>query len=111
MGATNPGGKPSYSSLAECGGRGISFKIVRGTIGSLAKFAASRRASSRVISFVVKSSDWRIIEKLAALGATEPPLQRLAQSTYCANHPAVNGSNVRRHVRERLLARLPRHPE
>ena len=36
------------SRLAKFGGRGMSFNICRGTIGSLVKFAANRKASSRV---------------------------------------------------------------
>jgi hypothetical protein len=43
----------SYSLLAQCGGRGMSFNICRGAFGSLAKFIAIRRASSRVNRFVV----------------------------------------------------------
>jgi len=34
------------SRLAEYGGRGMSFKICRGTLGSLAMFTATRNASS-----------------------------------------------------------------
>jgi hypothetical protein len=38
--------RPQSSRLAEFGGRGISFKICRGTLGSLAMFTAMRNASS-----------------------------------------------------------------
>jgi hypothetical protein len=34
---------------AELGGRGMSFNICRGTLGSLAMFTAKRNASSRVV--------------------------------------------------------------
>jgi hypothetical protein len=43
---------PQPSRLAEFGGRGMSFNICRGTIGSLAMFTAIRNASSRVSLFV-----------------------------------------------------------
>jgi hypothetical protein len=42
------------SRLAEFGGLGISFKICRGTLGSLAMFTAIRNASSRVSSFALE---------------------------------------------------------
>jgi hypothetical protein len=47
----------AYSSLAECRGRGMSFKIVRGTLGSLAILTAIRNASSRDTRFAVR---WRV---------------------------------------------------
>jgi hypothetical protein len=39
--------RPQSSRLAEFGGRGMSFNICRGTLGSLAMFTAIRNASSR----------------------------------------------------------------
>jgi hypothetical protein len=39
---------PQSSRLAEFGGRGMSFNICRGTLGTLAMFTAIRNASSRV---------------------------------------------------------------
>jgi hypothetical protein len=39
------------SRLAEFGGRGMSFNICHGTLGSLAMFTAIRNASSRMSSF------------------------------------------------------------
>jgi hypothetical protein len=41
------GGRPQSSRLAEFGGRGMSFNVCRGTLGSLAMFFAIRNASSR----------------------------------------------------------------
>ena len=38
---------PQSSRLAELGGRGMSFNICRGTLGSLAMYTAIRNASSR----------------------------------------------------------------
>jgi hypothetical protein len=38
--------------LAEFGGRGMSFKICRGTLGSLAMLTAIRNASSRDNRFI-----------------------------------------------------------
>jgi hypothetical protein len=43
------------SRLAVFGGRGMSFNICRGTLGSLAMFTAIRNASSRVSSFAVEA--------------------------------------------------------
>jgi hypothetical protein len=40
------------SRLAVFGGRGMSFNIARGTLGSLAMFTAIRNASSRVSLFI-----------------------------------------------------------
>ena len=40
------------SRLAEFGGRGMSFNICRGTLGSLAMFTAKRNASSRDSRFI-----------------------------------------------------------
>jgi hypothetical protein len=40
------------SRLAEFGGRGMSFNICRGTLGSLAMFTAIRNASSRDSRFI-----------------------------------------------------------
>jgi hypothetical protein len=42
------------SRLAEFGGRGMSFNICRGTLGSLAMFTAIKNASSRVSSFALE---------------------------------------------------------
>jgi hypothetical protein len=52
------------SRLAEFFGRGMPFKICRGALGSLAKFTASRNATSRVSSFALdrrpaSSSQWK----------------------------------------------------
>ena len=45
--------RPQSSRLAVFGGRGMSFNICRGTLGSLATFTAIRNASSRVSSFAL----------------------------------------------------------
>jgi hypothetical protein len=42
------------SRLAVFGGRGMSFNICRGTLGSLAMFTAIRNASSRVRSYALE---------------------------------------------------------
>ena len=44
------------SRLAEFGGRGMSFNICRGILGSLAMFTANRNASSRVSSLAAAQS-------------------------------------------------------
>jgi hypothetical protein len=44
----------SISRLAVFGGLGMSFNILRDTLGSLAMLTATRNASSRVSSFAVE---------------------------------------------------------
>ena len=72
------------SRLAEFGGRGMSFNICRGTLGSLAMFTAIRNASSRV------SVNSRRPSALFREGVRIGP----AQSSYRGREQAFNGSRI-----------------
>jgi hypothetical protein len=53
------------SRLAEFGGRGMSFKICRGTLGSLAMFTAIRNASSHVSRLATNRGQFSAMRNVA----------------------------------------------
>jgi membrane-associated phospholipid phosphatase len=59
-----------FGMLALCGGRGMSFRICRGTLGSLAMFTAIRNASSRDSRFM---DIWRCGSSSKMMCASDTP--------------------------------------